>query len=72
MPSAISRQARSKSRGPSRSLSAGFIARARLPASDIWIATVAARHGAVVLTFDEHFRAIARVGSTILAPHPRM
>lgn len=43
-----------------------------LPANDIWIATVAARHGAVVLTFDEHFRAIARVGATILAPHPRM
>ena len=41
-----------------------------LPANDIWIAAVAARHGASVLTCDEHFRAIARVGATILAPHP--
>ena len=39
-----------------------------LPANDIWIATVAARHGATVLTYDPHFRAIARVGSTILSP----
>jgi tRNA(fMet)-specific endonuclease VapC len=38
-----------------------------VPANDIWIATVAARHGAAVLTYDEHFRAIARVGATILA-----
>ncbi|MCC7034766.1 MAG: PIN domain-containing protein [Acidobacteria bacterium] len=39
-----------------------------LPANDIWIATAAARHGAAVLTYDEHFRAIARVGVTILTP----
>ena len=38
-----------------------------VPANDIWIATVAARHGAAVLTYDEHFRTIARVGATILA-----
>jgi tRNA(fMet)-specific endonuclease VapC len=37
-----------------------------LPANDIWIATVAVRHGATVLTYDEHFRSIARVGATIL------
>lgn len=37
-----------------------------LPANDIWIATVAVRHGATVLTYDQHFRSIARVGSTIL------
>jgi tRNA(fMet)-specific endonuclease VapC len=42
-----------------------------LPANDIWIATVAARHGASVLTYDEHFRAIARVGSTVLSPTAR-
>ena len=42
-----------------------------LPANDIWIATVAARHGAAVLTYDEHFRAIARVGATILTPAAR-
>lgn len=39
-----------------------------LPANDIWIATAAARYGAAVLTYDEHFRAIARVGATILTP----
>jgi tRNA(fMet)-specific endonuclease VapC len=38
-----------------------------LPANDIWIATVAARHGATVLTYDPHFGAIARTASTILA-----
>ena len=37
-----------------------------VPANDIWIAAVAARHGAAVVTYDEHFRAIARVGATIL------
>ncbi len=43
-----------------------------LPANDIWIATVAVRHGAVVLSYDQHFRAIARVGSTILSPSASM
>lgn len=38
-----------------------------LPANDIWIAAVAARHGAMVLTYDAHFRSIARVGATVLA-----
>jgi tRNA(fMet)-specific endonuclease VapC len=37
-----------------------------LPANDIWIAAVAVRHGATVLTYDQHFRSIARVGATIL------
>lgn len=37
-----------------------------LPANDIWIAAVAARHGVTVLTYDDHFRAITRVGATIL------
>ncbi len=40
----------------------------KLPTNDIWIAAVAARHGATVLTYDTHFRAIDRVGSKILAP----
>ena len=39
-----------------------------LPANDIWIAAVAVRHGATVLTYDSHFRAITRVGATILTP----
>lgn len=37
-----------------------------LPTNDIWIAAVAAREGASVVTFDEHFRAILRVGSVVL------
>jgi tRNA(fMet)-specific endonuclease VapC len=37
-----------------------------IPANDIWIAALAARHGAPVVTYDERFRAIARVGATIL------
>lgn len=37
-----------------------------LPTNDIWIAAVAAREGAAVVTFDEHFRAIQRVGSVVL------
>lgn len=37
-----------------------------LPANDIWIAAVAVRHGATVLTYDAHFRTIARVGATVL------
>ena len=39
-----------------------------VPANDIWIAAVAARHGATVLTYDDHFRAITRVGATIVTP----
>lgn len=36
-----------------------------LPTSDIWIAATAARHGAAVLTCDEHFERIARVGAVL-------
>ena len=38
-----------------------------LPTNDIWVAAVAVRDGAAVLTYDEHFRLIHRVGSTILS-----
>jgi tRNA(fMet)-specific endonuclease VapC len=38
-----------------------------LPTNDIWIAAVAAREGASVLTYDAHFRAIHRVGSEVLS-----
>jgi predicted nucleic acid-binding protein len=41
-----------------------------LPSNDIWIAATAARAGATVLTYDDHFHAIARVGSLVLAPPP--
>ena len=39
-----------------------------IPANDIWIAAVAARHGATVLTYDEHFRTVTRVGAVVLTP----
>lgn len=42
-----------------------------IPANDIWIAAVAARHGATVLTYDEHFRSVARVGAVVLKAGPR-
>jgi tRNA(fMet)-specific endonuclease VapC len=34
--------------------------------NDIWIAAIAAREGALVLSFDVHFKAISRVGSVIM------
>ncbi len=37
-----------------------------LPTNDIWIAAIAARAGALVLTFDRHFEKIVRTGSLIL------
>jgi tRNA(fMet)-specific endonuclease VapC len=43
-----------------------------LPANDIWIAAIAAHHGATILTYDRHFKSVARVSATILtAPVPR-
>jgi tRNA(fMet)-specific endonuclease VapC len=38
-----------------------------LPTNDIWIAATAARHGASVLTCDEHFERIARVGTALFS-----
>jgi predicted nucleic acid-binding protein len=37
-----------------------------LPTNDIWIAATAARAGAILVTYDEHFEAISRVGSVVL------
>ena len=37
-----------------------------LPTNDIWIAAIAARAGATVLTYDAHFGAIDRVGLLLL------
>ena len=37
-----------------------------IPTNDIWIAALAAREGATVLTSDGHFAHIGRVGSVIL------
>ena len=39
---------------------------APVPTNDVWIAASAARVGCLVLTFDRHFDAIARVGSVVL------
>jgi predicted nucleic acid-binding protein len=37
-----------------------------LPTNDIWIAAAASSVGATVLTYDEHFASIKRVGSLVL------
>ena len=37
-----------------------------LPTNDIWIAASAARIGATVLTCDEHFERIGRVGAVVV------
>lgn len=39
-----------------------------IPTNDVWIAATAARAGATVLTFDEHFERVARVGAIVLHP----
>jgi tRNA(fMet)-specific endonuclease VapC len=41
-----------------------------LPVNDIWIAAVAVRWGAPVLTYDSPFRSIVRVGVTVLTASP--
>ena len=42
-----------------------------LPTNDIWIAALAAREGATVVTADGHFAYIRRVGSLIVSPEPK-
>ena len=42
-----------------------------LPANDLWIAAVAVRHGAPVLTYDAHFQKIPRTGATVLSTPDR-
>lgn len=37
-----------------------------VPTNDVWIAATAARHGASVLTCDEHFQRIGRVGAVVV------
>lgn len=37
-----------------------------IPTNDLWIAAVAAREGATIVTYDAHFEAIRMVGSRIL------
>ena len=37
-----------------------------VPTNDIWIAAIAIREGAMVITYDEHFKRIHRVGTRLL------
>jgi tRNA(fMet)-specific endonuclease VapC len=37
-----------------------------LPTNDVWIAALAVREGATVVTYDSHFESIRRVGSKVL------
>ncbi|HEX4754017.1 MAG TPA: type II toxin-antitoxin system VapC family toxin [Solirubrobacterales bacterium] len=37
-----------------------------IPANDIWIAAIAARNGTAVLSCDDNFKRIARVGSVVV------
>jgi tRNA(fMet)-specific endonuclease VapC len=37
-----------------------------IPTNDVWIAACAARSGATLLTFDEHFAAVDRIGVLVL------
>lgn len=41
-----------------------------LPTNDIWIAASSARVGMPLLTFDEHFEAIGRIGTILLRSPP--
>lgn len=50
---------------------AGIVAELRkagtpLPTNDIWIAAAAARYATTVLTCDDHFERVARVGSIVI------
>lgn len=37
-----------------------------VPTNDLWIAALAVREGATVVTYDDHFRAMVRVGCLVL------
>jgi tRNA(fMet)-specific endonuclease VapC len=39
-----------------------------IPTNDVWVASCAARAGATLLTHDEHFRAVDRIGVLLLDP----
>lgn len=38
-----------------------------IPTNDIWIAAITACEGALLLSYDDHFRAISRIGTIILS-----
>lgn len=37
-----------------------------VPTNDVWVAALALRSGSVVLTYDDHFKTMSRVGSIVL------
>ncbi len=39
-----------------------------VPTNDVWVAALALRSGSTILTYDEHFRVMDRVGSQVLRP----
>jgi tRNA(fMet)-specific endonuclease VapC len=41
-----------------------------VPTNDLWVAAMAVREGATVLTYDDHFRRIVRVGCLVLKTTP--
>ena len=41
-----------------------------IPTNDLWIAALAAREGATVLTYDRHFERIGRIGARVLRRPP--
>ncbi len=41
-----------------------------LPTNDIWVAAASARVGTPLLTFDEHFDAVGRIGTMLLRTPP--
>ena len=41
-----------------------------IPTNDIWIAATAIRHGAPLVTGDQHFHRVLRLASILLAPTP--
>jgi tRNA(fMet)-specific endonuclease VapC len=38
-----------------------------IPTNDVWVAALAAREGATVLTFDDHFRCVRRADAVVLS-----
>lgn len=38
-----------------------------IPTNDIWIAAAAAASGSIILTYDDHFAQVSRIGTTILS-----
>ena len=37
-----------------------------IPTNEVWVAALAIRSGSMVVTYDDHFRRMGRVGSNVL------